>query len=168
MRTRRAGATASDRRRAAAVAGGKPACRFTSEWLLCLPLRPLERGEHFAGVGLDERLLIAADVVEGDLVEAKVNEGLKIGGVLSPLGCDEKAALRVSGAHEPGHCPELLGAADVALGKVHTAIGPLANRLLRRRLATLSPGDVELEDARQRRRIFARLARALLEAAQEV
>src|SRR5207248_1183767 len=99
---------------------------------LIFDLRPstFDPGDDALTEGADEGLLVAADVVDVDLVEAHVGVVLQVGAVLVQVGRDQHAVLVVLRAHEPGHRLEVLGVADVGLGEVHPAVRPLAHRVV--------------------------------------
>src|SRR6266508_2824786 len=77
----------------------------------------------------DELGLVAADVVDVDLVEAHVDELLDVSRVLIRIRADQDAVGEVLRTHVPGHRREVFGVADVLLGERHAAIRPLDDRV---------------------------------------
>ncbi len=101
--------------------------------------------------------------MEVDLVEAEVNVVLDVLEVLVEVGAHENPVLEVLDTHLLGHRREVLGVPYVGLGEGHPAVGPLFYGLLFGLLLAPGPGDVELDHARHRGRVFVRPTRALLE-----
>src|ERR1700694_4070104 len=127
----------------------------------------VELGEDLLGGDVNPLELVAANVVQVDTIKAEVDELLNpaTGGVR--IGGDERAPLEALGPNELGHLREVVRRSDISLREFHPAVWPLGHRVAHRFLVGARPGEVELEDPGHRRRIFARLARALLEALED-
>src|SRR5215210_8268000 len=108
----------------------------------------------------DKRLLVASDVVDVDLAEAEVDEMLQVVDVLVRVSSDQHAVLVVVGADELGHSFEIFGLTDVALGKCHSSVRPIADRRLGCLPQSRCVGDLDLQDLRHCRGIFAGLTGA--------
>src|SRR5450755_1001067 len=114
-------------------------------------------------IRLDKLALVASDVVDMHLAEAKVEEALDMGAMLIQVRRHENAALEVLGAHELAEGGEIFRRANVLLWCLNAAVGPFLHRLLLRLLVAIGPGDVQLQQFGHRRGIFPGLTRALFE-----
>src|SRR5712692_1710001 len=111
--------------------------------------------------------LIPSDVVQVDAIESEVDELLDLARMGVSIGGDQHAALEVFRPDDLGHLLEVIRRADVGLWELHPAIRPFGQRVAHRLLVGGSPGEVELEDLLQLRRILARRARPFLEALED-
>src|SRR5688500_11263629 len=107
--------------------------RFTTA-LSTTALYLLQIGNHFAPERLYKLLLVAAHVMDVYLCKPQIYEVLDVLAVGVKFGGHMDATLEVIRAYQFGHRLEVFGVADVLLGEVHAAIGPLFYRLVDARL----------------------------------
>ena len=112
---------------------------------------------------LDPLLLVAADVVQVDPVEAEVGVALDVGAVDVGVRRDHHAALEVLRPDEGGQLGEVVGGADVRLRELHPPVGPLGDRVRQGLGVRRGPGQMDLEHLEHRVGVLARLARTLRE-----
>ena len=105
------------------------------------------RAERF-----DELGLVAADVVEVDLVEAHLDVVLEACRVDLEVRRDQDAVAEVLRPHQLRHRREVLRVPDVLLREGHPPVRPLAHRVGERLIFGGRPADVDLEELGHPRR----------------